>query len=40
MIRQATVHDEAQIRECAALAYARYVPLIGRKQGNRVWAEA
>lgn len=31
MIRQATADDEAQIRECAEQAYARYVPLIGKK---------
>ncbi|MGA0539018.1 GNAT family N-acetyltransferase [Neotabrizicola sp. VNH66] len=31
MIRQAGPEDEAAIRNCADLAYARYVPLIGRK---------
>ncbi|CAM3135950.1 GNAT family N-acetyltransferase [Paracoccus nototheniae] len=36
MIRQATAHDEAQIRECAGQAYARYVPLIGRKPAPMV----
>lgn len=30
MLRQATAHDEAQIRECAEKAYERYVQLIGR----------
>ena len=31
MIRQATAADEAEIRHCAEQAYARYIPLIGRK---------
>lgn len=31
MIRPATPQDEAAIRDCAALAYARYVPRIGRE---------
>ena len=31
MIRQAVAGDEAEIRACAEQAYARYVPLIGRK---------
>ncbi|WP_414898027.1 GNAT family N-acetyltransferase [Rhodovulum sp. YEN HP10] len=31
MIRQAVADDEPKIRECAELAYARYVALIGRK---------
>lgn len=31
MIRQAVANDEPEIRECARQAYARYVPLIGRK---------
>ncbi|MFT3690343.1 GNAT family N-acetyltransferase [Paenirhodobacter sp.] len=31
MIRQAVARDEPKIRECAELAYARYVPLVGRK---------
>lgn len=31
MIRLATTTDEHAIRACAELAYARYVPLIGRK---------
>lgn len=31
MIRQAVARDEAEIRSCAEQAYARYVPLIGRK---------
>lgn len=31
MIRQAKAQDEAYIRQCAELAYARYVQLIGRK---------
>lgn len=31
MIRRAVARDETKIRECAELAYARYVPLIGRK---------
>jgi GNAT superfamily N-acetyltransferase len=31
MIRQAVAGDEPEVRECAEQAYARYVPLIGRK---------
>lgn len=31
MIRKAVASDEPRIGECAQLAYARYVPLIGRK---------
>ena len=31
MIRPAMAKDEPEIRGCAELAYARYVPLIGRK---------
>jgi GNAT superfamily N-acetyltransferase len=31
MIRQAEASDESSIRSCAEQAYARYVPLIGRK---------
>jgi ribosomal protein S18 acetylase RimI-like enzyme len=31
MIRQATAKDEPAIRDCAQQAYARYVPLIGKK---------
>lgn len=31
MIRQATAADEAKIKDCAEQAYARYIPLIGRK---------
>jgi ribosomal protein S18 acetylase RimI-like enzyme len=31
MIRQAEAGDESAIRDCAEQAYARYVPLIGRK---------
>ncbi|WP_207462522.1 GNAT family N-acetyltransferase [Azospirillum sp. SYSU D00513] len=31
MIRRASAGDEADIRACAEQAYARYVPLIGRK---------
>ncbi|TCQ97350.1 GNAT family N-acetyltransferase [Neorhizobium sp. JUb45] len=31
MIRLATKTDEPSIKECAEQAYARYVPLIGRK---------
>ena len=30
-IRQARASDEAEIRHCAEAAYARYIPLIGRK---------
>lgn len=36
MIRLAELKDLAGIRECAALAYARYVPLIGRKPAPMV----
>lgn len=36
MIRQATADDEAQIRECAEQAYARYVQLIGQKPAPMV----
>jgi len=36
MIRQATAHDEAQIRECAEQAYARYIQIIGRKPAPMV----
>jgi ribosomal protein S18 acetylase RimI-like enzyme len=36
MIRQATASDEPEIRECAEQAYARYVPLIGRKPAPMV----
>jgi GNAT superfamily N-acetyltransferase len=31
MIRKAVASDEAAVRSCAEQAYARYVPLIGRK---------
>ncbi|NUU37674.1 GNAT family N-acetyltransferase [Pseudomonas sp. C2B4] len=31
MIRQANANDEVAVRACAEQAYARYVPLIGRK---------
>jgi len=31
MIRQAEASDELEIRDCAEQAYARYLPLIGRK---------
>lgn len=31
MIRPANANDEPEIRECAEQAYARYVPVIGRK---------
>jgi hypothetical protein len=31
VIRQAEAGDEPDIRNCAEQAYARYVPLIGRK---------
>ena len=31
MIRRASPSDEPEIRNCAEQAYARYVPLIGRK---------
>lgn len=36
MIRKATASDEAEIRACAEQAYARYVPLIGRKPAPMV----
>ena len=36
MIRQAEARDEAAIRDCAEQAYARYVPLIGRKPAPMV----
>jgi GNAT superfamily N-acetyltransferase len=36
MIRQAEASDEAEIRACAELAYARYVPLIGREPAPMV----
>lgn len=36
MIRQARASDEAAIRDCAEQAYARYVPLIGRKPAPMV----
>lgn len=36
MIRQATAHDEAQIRQCAEKAYERYVQPIGRKPAPMV----
>lgn len=36
MIRQATTRDEAQIRQCAEQAYARYVEPIGRKPAPMV----
>ncbi|MEO1950189.1 GNAT family N-acetyltransferase [Thioclava sp.] len=36
MIRQAVAHDEAEISDCAEQAYARYVPLIGRKPAPMV----
>ena len=36
MIRKATLSDEEQIRHCAEEAYARYVPLIGRKPAPMV----
>ena len=36
MIRQATASDEPKVRECAEQAYARYVPLIGRKPAPMV----
>lgn len=31
MIRQATIEDIPEIRDCAVKAYERYVPLIGQK---------
>lgn len=36
MIRQAEASDEPEIRACAEQAYARYVPLIGRKPAPMV----
>ena len=36
MIRQATAKDEREIRDCAQQAYARYVPLIGKKPAPMV----
>ncbi len=36
MIRQAKASDEPEIRECAEQAYARYMPLIGRKPAPMV----
>jgi ribosomal protein S18 acetylase RimI-like enzyme len=36
MIRQAEARDELEIRDCAEQAYARYVPLIGRKPAPMV----
>ncbi|MNE09202.1 aminoalkylphosphonic acid N-acetyltransferase [compost metagenome] len=36
MIRLAKASDEPQIRDCAELAYARYVPMIGRKPAPMV----
>jgi ribosomal protein S18 acetylase RimI-like enzyme len=36
MIRQATAKDEPAIRDCAQQAYARYVPLIGKKPAPMV----
>lgn len=36
MIRQAEASDEPDVRECAEQAYARYVPLIGRKPAPMV----
>lgn len=36
MIWKAVASDEQKIRECAELAYARYVPLIGRKPAPMV----
>ena len=36
MIRQAEANDEPVIRDCAEQAYARYVPLIGRKPAPMV----
>jgi len=36
MIRQAVASDEPEVRECAEQAYARYVPLIGRKPAPMV----
>ena len=36
MIRLAVASDEADIRDCAEQAYARYVPLMGRKPAPMV----
>jgi ribosomal protein S18 acetylase RimI-like enzyme len=36
MIRQAAAKDEPEIRDCAQQAYARYVPLIGKKPARMV----
>lgn len=36
VIRQATTKDEPAIRDCAQQAYARYVPLIGKKPAPMV----
>lgn len=36
MIRQAEAGDEPAIRDCAEQAYARYVPLMGRKPAPMV----
>ena len=36
MIRQAVASDEPDVRVCAALAYARYVPAFGRKPAPMV----
>lgn len=36
MIRQAEARDEPEIMDCAEQAYARYVPLIGRKPAPMV----
>jgi ribosomal protein S18 acetylase RimI-like enzyme len=36
MIRQAEARDESAIRDCAEQAYARYVPVIGRKPAPMV----
>lgn len=36
MIRRADPGDEAQIRDCAEQAYARYVAIIGRKPAPMV----
>ena len=36
MIRPAKANDAPEIRECAEQAYARYVPVIGRKPAPMV----
>ena len=36
MIRLAEANDEPEIRDCAEQAYARYVPMIGRKPAPMV----